>query len=186
MRLGIFGASFNPIHLGHLLLAEAAREQHRLDEIWFMPSCLPPHKSAAQMAAGVHRLAMIRLAVRGHAAFRASDLELRLGGTSYTVRTMRAIRERHPRAALFFLAGADVLRVRWYRFEELRRLCTFLVAARSGTRASRLPAGMRPIVMPTVDISSSLIRERVRRGRSIRYLVPPAVEAYIRRHRLYR
>ncbi|MBI3088515.1 MAG: nicotinate (nicotinamide) nucleotide adenylyltransferase [Candidatus Omnitrophica bacterium] len=183
-RLGILGGTFNPIHLGHLLLAECAREQYALDQVWFMPTAVPPHKSARRLLDARHRLAMVRLAVRGHPAFRASDLELQLGGVSYTIRTIHALRRRVPGARLFYLVGADLLAVEWHRMDALRRLCTFAAAGRPG-HAMRRVAGMRRIAMPQVDVSSSMIRGRIRRGQSIRYLVPDAVARYIARHRLY-
>jgi len=183
-RLGILGGTFNPIHVGHLLLAECAREQCALDQVWFMPTAVPPHKSARGLIAGRHRLAMVRLALRGHPAFRASDLELQLGGVSYTIRTIRTLRQRVPEARLFYLVGADMLAVPWVQMRALRRLCTFAAAGRPGAAARRHP-GMRRILMPQVAISSSLVRERIRRDRSIRYLVPDAVARYITRHRLY-
>jgi len=183
MRLGIVGGTFNPIHLGHLILAECAREQCRLDAVWFMPAAAPPHKSSRWLLDGRTRLRLIRLAVRGHPAFCGCDLELRMGGVSYTIRTVRTLKARFPKTQLFFILGSDMLKVPWYRFKELQRLCTFVVADRGSTTLRR---GMRRIVMPHVDISSSMIRERVRRGQSIRYLVPEPVARYIARHRLFR
>lgn len=196
MRIGLLGGTFNPIHVGHLILAEAAREQCRLDEVWFIPTATPPHKPAKDLADAAHRLAMVRLAVRGHRAFRASDLELNLGGISYSLHTVRLIRQRHPAAQLHFIIGSDMLRVPWYGFRELTSLCRFAVAARPVTPLAdpakggeaKLPAGLRTckrLAMPELDISSSEIRRLVRQGRSIRYLVPDAVARYISRHRLY-
>lgn len=186
MRLGIIGGTFNPIHLGHLILAECAREQCRLDAVWFMPAAAPPHKSSRGLLDGRRRLRLIRLAVRGHPAFCGCDLELRMGGVSYTIRTVRALKARFPKTQLFFILGSDMLKVPWYRFKELQRLCTFVVADRAvGTPVRRRP-GMRRIAMPHIDIASSMIRERVRRGQSIRYLVPEPVAQAIARGRLYR
>ena len=193
MRLGLFGGTFNPIHLGHLILAESAREQHQLDEVWFIPTGQPPHKSVRGLVDGRLRLQMVRAAVRGHAAFRASDLELRLGGISYTLRTLQWIHERLPRAELFVIVGSDLLKVQWRGLDEIKRLATFLVADRGvGPRASARGSAVarwrdgRPIRMPQLEISSSMIRDRWRRGESIRYLVPDGVERLIARHRLYR
>ena len=191
MRLGLFGGTFNPIHLGHLLLAESAREQCRLDQVWFMPTATPPHKASRELLDGAARLSLIRLALRGHAAFRASDLELRQGGVSYTIHTLRAIAGRHPDAQLFLIVGSDLLGVRWYAAEEIRRLCTIVVAerARSGGSPRGLlsaPGRTRRIVMPPIEISSSMIRARIRRGRSIRYMVPDAVATAIARRGWYR
>ncbi len=196
MHLGILGGTFNPIHLGHLVLAESARQQCALDQVWFMPTARPPHKSSRGVLSGPVRLHMVRLAVKGHPAFEASDLELRLGGISYTVNTVRALRAKHPRAELFLIVGADMLSVSWRGMEELAREGTFAAAGRQSSSGdhSAAPAGhtvldtarVRPISMPRLDVSSSMIRERVRQRLSIRYLVPDAVARYISRHRLYR
>lgn len=186
MRLGVMGGSFNPVHLGHLLLAEHAREQCRLDRVVFMPTLTPPHKPSKDLLSAPQRLAMVRLAVRGHQAFEASDLELRLGGVSYTLRTVRQLRAQHPEASLFWIVGSDMLQVRWQGMDELRRLCTFIVAKRPRAEQTRRIPGTRQIEMPQVEISSSMIRHRLRRRQSIRYLVPEAVERYLVRHRLFR
>ena len=186
MRLGILGGTFNPIHLGHLILAECAREQCALDQVWFIPTATPPHKAPRDLLDGAKRLALVRLAIRGHPSFRASDLELELGGISYTIRTVRFLHARYPRARLFLIVGSEMLQVPWVGLPELRRLCTFVVAPRAGRdRLRRLPR-MQRLVMPQMAISSSMIRARIRRGQSIRYLVPDAVARSIIRRRLYR
>ncbi len=201
-RLGIFGGTFNPIHLGHLLLAERAREQYQLDQVWFIPTAIPPHKSSRDLVSGRERLTLLRLAIRGNPAFRASDLELQLGGVSYSIRTLEHLHRRYPRAKLFLLVGSDMLTVSWHRLDDIARLCTFLVAKRPASRprasirkdqAHRVVSAVprtfiraKPIDMPQLDLSSSAIRARVHRGTSIRYLVPEAVERYLATHRLYR
>ena len=131
------------------------------------------------------RLALVRAAIRGQAAFRASSLELKRGGVSYTLDTVRAVHAVHPTARLFLLIGADMLNARWHGLEELQHRCTFLVAPR--TEGSRVPErqGGLALAMPRLDLSSSMIRERIRRGQSIRYLVPDAVARLIARRRLY-
>ena len=184
MRLGILGGTFNPIHIGHLILAECARQQCRLDQVWFVPAATPPHKASPQLLPGATRLALIRLAIAGHPAFRASDLELKRGGVSYTIDTVLEIKRRHPAAQLVLIVGSDLLRVRWYRLEELARLCTFAVAERptAALLRRRFPR-MQRLAMLTIGISSSAIRARLRHGRSIRYLVPDAVAAALQRHR---
>jgi nicotinate-nucleotide adenylyltransferase len=191
MRLGLFGGTFNPIHLGHVVLAESAREQCRLDRVVFMPTATPPHKTSRGLLDGKARLALVRLALRGHAAFRASDFELRQGGVSYTINTVRHMASRYPGATLFLIVGSDLLGVRWAAADELRRLCTMVVAERAGSARPRggsiAAAGRtRRIVMPSIEISSSMIRERIRRGRSIRYLVPETVAREMARHGWYR
>ena len=186
MRLGLFGGTFNPIHLGHLILAECARAQYRLDQVWFIPTAVPPHKTTRDLLDGRQRLRLIRLAIRGHAAFRACDVELAREGASYTVDTVRAIHAARPSDRLFWLVGSDVLQVRWRSAPELQRRCTFLVAGRAFSASRRRGWRVQRIQMPQIDISSSMIRARLRAGTSIRYVVPPAVERALLRQRFYR
>ena len=178
-RIGIFGGTFNPIHLGHLLLAETAREALTLDRVVFIPTHQPPHKRASDLLTGPVRLELIQLAIRDHPAFVVSDIELQRQGTSYTIDTVKALRSQLPDAALFLLIGEDMLGVRWVAWEELKRLCTVAVAHRAGCRPSR-ERGLRWLPMPQVEISSSDIRTRLKAGRSIRYLVPGPVERVLR------
>ncbi|MBI3324203.1 MAG: nicotinate (nicotinamide) nucleotide adenylyltransferase [Candidatus Omnitrophica bacterium] len=185
-RIGLLGGTFNPIHWGHLLLAESAREQCRLDEVWFVPTARPPHKSARGLLESRHRMAMVRLAVRNHSSFRACDIELRLGGVSYTIHTVRRLQAEFPGRGWFLIVGSDLFAVKWMAFDQLRRLCTFVAAdRRSGVRLRRI-SGVRWLSMPRVDLSSSMIRQRIRRGQSIRYLVPDAVAGYLARQRCFR
>jgi len=213
MRLGIFGGTFNPIHYGHLLLAETAREQLGLDRVVFIPANLPPHKRAAGLASSEARLELVRLAIREQPAFVASDIELERQAVSYTLETIKILRSQLPEAKLYLLIGQDMLSVRWMGWDEIKRLSTVVVARRPGARATRpfdaahggLPRGLaqgrgerakrveprrekglRWLTMPQVEIASSDIRKRIKAGRSIRYLVPPAVERSIRDRRLYR
>ena len=192
-HLGLFGGTFDPPHVGHLALAEWAREQLRLDRVLFIPAGRPPHKRRRPISSPAARLAMIRLATRGHPGFGVSTLELEADGPSFTVDTLRAIGARHPRARLFLLVGADSLDEfrTWRSPEEILALATLAVAARpgSGRAATRAWARRRGVVWlgnPGLEVSSSLVRERARAGRSLRYLVPDAVARYITRHRLYR
>jgi nicotinate-nucleotide adenylyltransferase len=201
MRLGIFGGSFNPIHYGHLLLAETCREQARLDEVWFVPNALSPLKQEAPPAPPKQRLEMLQLAIGGHEAFRVSTIELDRGGVSYTVDTLAAIRAEQPTAELFFLLGADSLAdfPRWRQPEEICRLATPLVVRRHGSSEPQyeslaaLVAKERldevktsTIDMPLIELSSSDLRLRAAEGRSLRYRTPRAVEKYIETNRLYR
>ncbi len=186
MRLGIFGGTFNPIHLGHLILAETARETLALDRVLFVPAARPPHKPAPDLLGGAARMRLLRLATRGHPAFQASDVELRRAGVSYTVDTLRLLRRRFPRSTLFLLVGQDVLAVPWRSWKEIVALSTIVAARRPGAPTPRRPGPVIWLDMPPVAITSSEIRRRIRRGRSIRYLVPEAVARHITRHRLYR
>ena len=185
MRLGIFGGTFNPIHLGHLLLAESARDALSLDRVVFIPNRQPPHKSPVGLLPGAVRLTLIQLAIRHHPAFVASDIELHRDGPSYTVETVKLLRKQAPGASLFLLVGEDMLAVRWHGWSELKRLCTIAVVKRPSSGRSK-ERGITRLEMPQVDISSAEIRARLAAGRSIRYLVPDPVARYIHQHRLYR
>ena len=186
LKLGIFGGSFNPIHNGHLILAEAARDQLGLDRVLFIPAHLPPHKPSSELLPALTRLAMVKLAIRDHGGFITSDIELHRSGPSYTVDTVRLLRAQAPGADLFLIVGADMLGVEWKGWAELKRLCTIVAAKRPGSRVAKPEKSIAWLTMPQVDIASSDIRSRVRAGRSIRYLVPGAVERHIRAHHLYR
>ena len=186
LRLGIFGGAFNPIHWGHLVLAETAREVLSLDRVIFIPTRQPPHKSGKALAPGAVRLALIRLAIREHPAFAVSEIELERPGMSYALETVKTIQSSVGEAKLFLLIGEDMLAVRWVGWEELKRMCTVVVARRPSTRRTRREGRLRRLDMPQIAISSWDIRARIRAGRSIRYLVPHPVEQYIRQHRLYR
>ena len=135
MRLGLFGGSFDPVHYGHLLLAECARETLRLDEVWLIPAATPPHKQSQQRAADKHRLQMIELALAGHEQIFASSLEIDRGGVSYTVDTLAQVHTQHPQATLFLLMGADSLRdlPTWREPERICAVSLPAVVRRSGS-----------------------------------------------------
>lgn len=186
-RLGILGGSFNPIHIGHLVIAERAIETLRLDRLILVPSADTPLKDPATLAPARDRLAMARLAARGMPRVEVSDIEVRRGGTSYTIDTVRALA---PKGTTFLIIGGDSLATltRWRDIRELAKLVIFGVAARPGVRLARVPAWIRtiPVRSPLIDVSATDLRERLRAGRSVRFFVPDAVERYIRRRRLYR
>jgi len=188
VRIGIFGGTFNPIHLGHLLFAETARESLALDRIVFIPARQPPHKAPKHLLPGAVRFELVQLAVRDHPAFVASDIELQRPGKSYSIDTAKALRQQLPKAALFLLIGQDMLSVPWLAWKELQRLCTVVVARRPGSRkaSGARQARVKWLDMPQIDISSSDIRRRVAAGGSIRYLVPAAVAREIQQRGLYR
>ena len=191
MKLGIFGGTFNPIHMGHLLIAEAAAEALELDRVIFIPAATPPHKRPRVLAEARHRLRMVKLAIQGNPRFGCSDIEIRRGGPSYSVETLRQLRHAMPRAEYYFLIGADSLRElhTWREASELAELCEFICVARPGERATRarLRGGhVRRRPGHPAGNSSSDIRDRIARGASVRYLVPDAVRRYIQKTGLYR
>jgi nicotinate-nucleotide adenylyltransferase len=185
MRLGILGGTFNPIHHGHLLLAETAREALALDRVLFVPTRQPPHKSARGLLPGAERLALIAAAIRDQPAFAASDIELQRPGVSYSVETVRILHQQLPMAKLFLLVGEDMLAVKWAAWREIAALCTVVAARRPGAGRASRGRGVKWLPMPQVDITSTDIRARLKAGRSIRYLVPAAVERLIRQQGLY-
>jgi nicotinate-nucleotide adenylyltransferase len=196
MRVGLLGGTFDPIHVGHLLIAEIARYALSLDQVVFVPAGDPPHKGDA-VSDSEHRHAMVLLATASNEAFVVSRHELDRSGPSYSLATVREFRhELGPESELFFIAGADaVLEIRtWHRWEELFRECRFIALARPGfdMRAleavlpAELLAQVHLLPAPGFDLSSTMIRERVARGEPVRYLVTEAVDAYIRKHGLYR
>jgi len=192
-RVGLFGGTFDPPHLGHLAIAEWARTQLELERVVFIPAGTPPHKRRRELSGARHRVAMTRLAVRGQPAFTVSTLEVRRGGPSFTVDTLRQVQRRFARAQLYLVLGADSLDdfSNWHAPREILKLATLVVAARpgAGRRAGLRGVPRRRLVWldnPVLALSSSAIRARARAGRSIRYLVPDAVARYIARHRLYR
>ena len=195
MRRLCFGGSFNPIHHGHLIGARAVAEAAGFDRVVLIPSALPPHKlRAIGMAPPEHRLAMCRLAVEGDGMFEVDDLELTRSGPSYTIDTARQMRLRGW-PDVHWLVGADTVPLlpEWHEPDTLLKEVTFVVMARPGHVLDwpSLPASLRPLQKnvaeaPLVEISASDIRRHVAAGRSVRYLVPPAVEAYLLRNNLYR
>jgi nicotinate-nucleotide adenylyltransferase len=187
MKLGILGGSFNPIHHGHLIIATHAAEALKLDRVLFIPTAVSPLKSRDDFAPAKDRLAMVRAAIRGNSRFEASDTEIRRGGTSYSIDTLKALR-RSRLDDMFLILGADAARLlpQWRAIDEVKRLATLAFVARPGHRAGPGMPKHLVVEVPLLDISSSEIRARVRRNLSIRYLVPDSVERYIRRKGLYR
>jgi len=195
MRLGVLGGTFDPPHIGHLILGESAREQLELDSVLFIPAGVQWRKAGRAISGVAHRVEMARLAIDDNPAFGLSAMEAERPGPSYTADTLEELAERHPAAELYLILGQDALEdlPNWRRPERILELAWIAVAsrevkdplAREGHPLTGLSARLIRIHMPVVQVSASDIRERVRMGRSIRYLVPPAVEAYIRQHGLY-
>ncbi len=198
MRLGVYGGTFNPPHLGHLVCAQEALVQLGLDRVLFIPASRPPHKPVPDDPGAEHRLALCRAAVAGdEARFEVSALEIERRGTSFTVDTLEELKTRAPDSELFLILGGDMAAdlPTWHEAERILTLAIPVLAGRKGTsrRAmtealGQLRGGERAefVDMPTVEISSTMIRERTAVGQPIRYLVPDGVAAYIERHGLYR
>ena len=199
--IALFGGSFNPIHNGHLIVARAVAERLGLSRVVFIPSPSPPHKANVDLADAADRLEMVRLAIAGESVFEVSDLELRHGGVSYTIRTVESFRQAAADQTLHWIIGGDTLPElhTWYRVRELVERCRIVTAVRPGFEVPDLSALERVLtadqvrrlkedILPTprIDISATDIRRRVAEGRSIRYLVPEAVRQYIEQRGLYR
>jgi nicotinate-nucleotide adenylyltransferase len=186
MKLGIYGGSFDPVHLGHLLVARAALEELGLDRLFFIPTATSPFKPHQPPAPGALRLKLLRLALAGEAACEVDDQELRRGGISYTVDTLRAYAARFPGASLFYLIGADNAASlgEWREPETLARLAEFVAVPRPGDRAPQFPAPFRGRTLKgfPFGVSSSEIRARLQAGLPIDHLVPPAVAAALQGH----
>jgi nicotinate-nucleotide adenylyltransferase len=196
-RTAVFGGSFNPIHYGHLLLADEALDALGLDRVLFVPAAQPPHKPNAQLAPARDRHAMVQLAIAGHPKFAVCDLELRRSGPSYTVDTLDALRI--PREELFLIVGSETFLdlLTWRTPRRIAELAQIVVVPRAGSAFDRESAAVRKVVHEIRDeplivraislpISASDLRRRVREGRSIAYRLPDAVAAYIQAKRLYR
>ena len=192
MKVGLLGGTFNPIHFGHLAIATFAREAFELDRVMFIPAGQPPHKAREGMAPAHDRYQMTVLATHGDSHLAVSPVEMERRGKSYSVETVAEMQGLFGDAAqLFFIVGTDAMVdiVNWERADELVKMCEFIVASRPGTDLRKVAQKYRRRIhvlkAPVFGIASTDIRQRVREGRSVRYLVPELVERYIAGHRLY-
>ena len=199
MKVGVFGGTFDPIHNGHLIVAEECRDRLKIDRVLFVPALLPPHKQTRSLTDPCHRMAMVRLAISSNPWFEASSIELDRPGPSYSVDTLRQLRLHQPECTeMFFIMGADSLNElpSWHDPAGLLAACKLVVVNRPGAPAvdsSRLDSlypgveeRVAVIDLPGLDIASSEIRRRVAAGRTIRYQLPEEVSAYIETNDLYR
>jgi len=199
-RIGILGGTFNPVHIGHLILAQSAVEAFDLAKVLFIPCAQPPHKEPAGLVTAEHRMAMLEAAIEGDLRFEVSDIEIKRGGTSYAIATVRQLLRIYPQSKLFFIIGSDTLPELhlWKDVNALLKLCTFVTFGRPGQNHRPLQPDDLHLDPPwpeqllrnyqelrLVDVSSSDVRYRLAEGMSIRYLVPLSVEMYIAEHGLY-
>jgi nicotinate-nucleotide adenylyltransferase len=212
LRIGIFGGTFNPVHLGHLRSAEEVREAFALDRIYFVPAAQPPHKKTNALADAKHRLKMVELAVADNPSFIASAIELERSGPSYSIDTIRRFHTDFPDAVFFFILGLDAFREihTWKEYTLIPSLCNLIVTSRPGLSTPSIDQFI-PVALQTtlwydpalkmyrhasghylafheiqgLNISASQVRQIVRQRKSLRYLVPSAVEAYITEHTFY-
>jgi nicotinate-nucleotide adenylyltransferase len=193
-RIGLFGGTFDPIHVAHLAIAEWTREDLGLEKVVFIPNRIPPHKTTLPVSDSEHRLRMLELAISGNPTFEISAVELQREGPSYMVDTLRAFRESADYAAadLFLIIGSDSLASfhEWHKAGDIQHLCVLVAYPRVGARLEKLrtPFTERAILLkaPLLELASSDIRKRLSSGRSIRYLVPEPVHDYIQRKGIYK
>jgi nicotinate-nucleotide adenylyltransferase len=199
-RIGISGGTFDPIHYGHLILAEEVREIMKLEKVIFIPSGNPPHKTRTMVTPAVHRFKMVKLATASNPNFEVSSIELEREGYSYTIDTLTQLKQIYgPDTSLYFMTGADVIPelVTWRNFANIFPLCEFVAVLRPGFNRESLlkeieyykktyKAIIHIVDAPLIGISSTIIRERVREGKSIKYHVPESVEEYIKKNQLYK
>lgn len=193
MRIGVFGGTFNPPHVGHLIAAEYAREGMGLDKILFVPSATPPHKRDMDIVEAHHRVEMLRRALLGNRHFEVCEIEIERGGVSFTVDTLEELGKRNPEDDLVLLVGGDLMAEfhTWKNPDQILGLAEIVVMTRPGATEvlSDLPVfrgRVRPCPVPLIDLSSTTIRRRIAGGKSIKYLVPTSVELYIVQQDLYR
>ncbi len=190
-RIGIFGGSFNPPHLAHLIVAELVREQFDLERVLWLPNHQSPLKKPEDMASPAHRVAMTRLALAGNDGFSLSEVEIRRAGVSYTVETLRTLQDADPNVDFRLIIGSDSLAEfdSWREPREILRRVRLIVFPRPGSERARPASALEGRIdwarAPLLEISGTVIRNRIREGKSIRYLVPDAVRAYILEYGLY-
>ncbi|MDI6641421.1 MAG: nicotinate-nucleotide adenylyltransferase, partial [Elusimicrobiota bacterium] len=191
MKIGLFGGTFNPIHFGHLILAEEARSQFKLDKIFFIPTGNPPHKPNTPLAPKHHRKNTVKLAIKNNKYFALSDYELNKSGPSYSYQTIEHFKKLYPEDEIYFIIGIDLLKQihSWEKGEKILNYCKFIVGLRPNYSINAIPARIRKKVLflkiPFIDISSTDIREKIKNLESIKYLTPEPVITYIMQNKLY-
>ena len=188
MRIGILGGTFNPIHIGHLILAEEAREKLNLDKIIFVPTFLPPHKDNSDIVPARDRLAMVKLAIKGNRYFSVSDIEIKRDGRSYTIDTLKEFKKKYGQDELYFIIGSDLLKYldEWKDLDEINKLVKFVVVTRPGYPLEKIPSYIKTMAIRAVDVSAFQIRKCIKDNKSFGYLVPDSVYSYIIKNKLYK
>ncbi|MFD2046131.1 nicotinate-nucleotide adenylyltransferase [Ornithinibacillus salinisoli] len=184
-RIGILGGTFDPPHIGHLVIAEEVRMALHLEEIWFIPTYEPPHKQEASIEVN-KRLAMLESAISDNTSFHINTIEIERSGKSYTYDTIKSLNNRYSDTEFFFIIGGDMVEYlpHWHKIDELMRMVKFVGVKRPGYSLTT-PYPIQEVEIPMIDISSSLIRERLYKNESIRYLVPDSVYTFIKGNHLY-
>lgn len=188
MRIGILGGTFDPVHFGHLYLAEKVCQRMRLKKIIFIPTYLTPHKRDIRITSAVHRYKMAALAVKRNKRFEISDIEIKRKGRSYSVETLKALRKKYGASAeMFFITGSDSLKDidKWKNLKTITRLCRFVIVSRPGFELKNIHPDFVVLKIDAKDISSTMIRKRIKSGGGIKKMVPQAVRDYIDKHGLY-
>lgn len=186
-RVGILGGTFNPPHLGHLVIADQVATQLGLDQVLFMPDAQPPHVDRKLTIPARDRVAMVKAAIADNPRFSLELTEVQRGGLSYSYDTMLQLTQQHPENQYYFIIGGDMVAYlpKWHRIDDLVKLVQFVGVCRQGY-AHESPYPVLWVDVPSIGISSTMIRQRVRHQQSIRYLVPTMVDLYIKEHLLYR
>ena len=188
MKIGILGGTFNPIHMGHLIMAEEVLQKIGLAKVIFVPTNMPPHKEDGEIIPAVYRLKMLRLAISGNPHFSVSDIEIKRGNLSYTIDTIKELNKIYRGNELYFIIGSDLFKYlnEWKDLKEIIALVKFIVATRPGYPLENLPDYMTTINIRAVDISAFQIRQCIKQNRSFRYLVPEAVWHYVLKKKIYK
>lgn len=187
-KIGLFGGTFDPPHFGHLLIAEQAREACSLDEIWFMPSRIPPHKESSNLCVDEDRIEMVTRAIEDNPYFQLLLIEFERSGPSYTIDTIKELKKLHKDTNFYFIIGGDMVNYlpKWKDIEELLTLVTFIGIKRPGYELSSFYRDKVVMVeAPQLEISSSEIRDRLLKKQSVRYLLPEVVHNYIKEREIY-
>ncbi|MCS1350404.1 nicotinate-nucleotide adenylyltransferase [Mechercharimyces sp. CAU 1602] len=194
MKIGLFGGTFDPIHIGHLIIADQTRQQMGLDEIWLIPAGDPPHKKEQEVTPAWHRLRMVELATQDHPSLYVKAIEVEQAGRSYTVRTVEALTKLYPHHEFFLMVGADMVNdlSSWYKIKDIIQVVHILGIDRAGVTMDEenMPSWIRekftrvPLDV-SVHLSSTYLRNQIKRGRSLQYLTPVGVRLYVEEHKLY-